>query len=48
VDGKIIMENRKLLTMGEEEIYHHSQKSAEKCLEQSGLKNVVMPKWPII
>jgi len=48
VDGKIIMENRRLLTMNEEEIYHHSQKSAEKCLEQSGLKNVVMPKWPIV
>lgn len=48
VNGKIIMEHRKLLTMDEEEIYHNAQKSAEKCLEQSGLKKVMMPKWPIV
>ena len=47
-NGRILMENRKTVTLDEEEIYLNAQESAERVLEKSGLKNVVMPKWPIV
>ena len=46
IDGKIIMEDRRVLTVNEEEILERCQKCAVGILERSGVE--VPGKWPIL
>jgi len=48
VDGKILMEGRRVLTLNEEEILAESQKAAESLAERAGLEKVVRSSWPIL
>ncbi|MBI2185373.1 MAG: amidohydrolase family protein, partial [Thaumarchaeota archaeon] len=47
VDGKVLMQGRKLLVADENEIIEKAQKSAEEVLVRSGFEKVVRPAWPI-
>jgi len=48
VDGKIIVQNRKVLTVDEEEVLEKAQKVTESLLERSGVVNEQIPwRWSI-
>jgi len=47
IDGKIVMKDRKLLTIDENEILNKAQKAAERVLEKAGLKDKLKSKWPL-
>lgn len=48
IDGKVIMENRKILTVNEEEILRKAQKAAERVIEKAGLTKKLSSKWHIL
>lgn len=48
VDGKIVMEERRLETMNEAEILDMAQKAAEKIVDRVGLQEVVKPDWKVV
>ena len=45
IDGKLIMENRKVLTVNEDEVLDRCQELAEQILKRSGV--AVPSKWPV-
>jgi 5-methylthioadenosine/S-adenosylhomocysteine deaminase len=46
-DGKIIMEEGRVLTLDETKILEEGQRRAEQIAERSGLWEKIKPKWPI-
>jgi len=47
VDGKVLVEEGKLMTMGEEEIIAEAQKRSREVVERAGLKESVKGRWPV-
>jgi cytosine/adenosine deaminase-related metal-dependent hydrolase len=45
IDGKIVMQNRKLLTLDEEAVVHEARRRAFEVMERSGLD--IKPNWPM-
>lgn len=48
VDGKIVMENRRVLTMDEESILKESQTAAENIARRAGIERLAFPRWPVL
>lgn len=46
VDGKLIMENRRVLTLNEEKILEEAQERARKVLQKANIE--IKEKWPIV
>jgi len=46
INGKVIMENRILKTIDEENVMHHANERSAKLLARAGLE--IAPKWPMI
>jgi hypothetical protein len=46
VDGKIVMKNRKLLTLDEEKIVEAAKEAGPKVDARIGLK--IGPRWPVV
>ncbi|MEQ9715686.1 MAG: amidohydrolase family protein, partial [Candidatus Asgardarchaeum sp.] len=44
INGEILMENKRILHMNEEEILKNAQKSLERILDRSG--KIIETKWP--
>jgi 5-methylthioadenosine/S-adenosylhomocysteine deaminase len=47
VDGRIIMEERRVLTMDEEAVLKESQAVAESLVRRAGLERLSAPRWPV-
>jgi 5-methylthioadenosine/S-adenosylhomocysteine deaminase len=47
VDGQIIMEGRRVLTMDEEAVLEESQAAAESIAQRAGLDRLAAPRWPV-
>ena len=47
IDGKIVMEKRKIITVNEEEILAKAQKAAERIVSKIGIDKKLKSKWPI-
>jgi len=47
VDGRIIMEERRVLTMDEEAVLKESQAVAESLVRRAGLERLTAPRWPV-
>lgn len=47
INGKLVMEGRKLLTFDENEIMEKALAAGRRLLKASGLETIVKPKWPI-
>ncbi len=47
VNGKILMENRKVTTLNEEKVLEESQEAAETIVARAGLDKKIKPRWPI-
>jgi 5-methylthioadenosine/S-adenosylhomocysteine deaminase len=45
IDGKVVMQNRKIETVDESEILSRAQKAAEEVAERAGLTAFTKPKW---
>jgi len=45
IDGKIVMENRKILTVDEEKILEEAEKRGHQVVEKAGIKPIIH--WPI-
>ncbi|MEX2134726.1 MAG: amidohydrolase [Acidimicrobiia bacterium] len=48
VDGKPLMEGRRVLTMDEDRIYGEIKRLAPMILAKTGLAHKVLPKWPVL
>jgi len=48
VDGKIVVEGGKLLTMNEEEVWREGMMHGHEVVERAGLSEKVKAKWPIL
>jgi cytosine/adenosine deaminase-related metal-dependent hydrolase len=48
VDGKILVEKGKLLTMDEEEVWREAEKRGREIVERAGLTKKVQAKWPVL
>jgi len=48
IDGRIVMRNRKVLTINEDELLNKAQKAAEKVIDKSGLLDKLKSKWAIV
>ncbi|KAI8388139.1 amidohydrolase [Radiomyces spectabilis] len=46
IDGELVVEKRKLLTMDEEEILREARKNADTLYARAGVKG--QPKWPVV
>jgi 5-methylthioadenosine/S-adenosylhomocysteine deaminase len=46
-DGRILMEEGRVLTLNEKEILEEGQRRAERIAEKSGLWDKIKPKWPV-
>ncbi len=46
IDGQVIMQGRKVLTMDEERILHEARERAQKVYERAGIE--IKPRWPVI
>ena len=47
VDGRVIMEGRRVLTMDEEAVLKESQVVAESIARRAGLEHLADPRWPV-
>ena len=47
VDGRIIMEERRVLTMDEDDVLKESQAVAESLVQRAGLERLSAPRWPV-
>jgi len=47
VDGRVLMQGRKVLVCDEEEVLEKAQNSAEEVLTRSGMQETVVPRWPV-
>jgi 5-methylthioadenosine/S-adenosylhomocysteine deaminase len=47
VDGRMIMEGRRVLTMDEEAVLAESQAVAESIARRAGLERLAAPRWPV-
>jgi 5-methylthioadenosine/S-adenosylhomocysteine deaminase len=47
VNGRIIMEGRRVLTMDEEAVLKESQRVAESLVRRAGLERLSAPRWPV-
>ena len=47
VDGRLIMEGRRVLTMDEEGVLRESQAVAESIARRAGLERLAAPRWPV-
>ena len=47
VDGKVLMKERRVLTMDEEDVLSKSQKTAERLIDRAGLDAKLKPAWPV-
>lgn len=47
VDGRLIMEGRRVLTMDEEGVLGESQAVAESIARRAGLERLAAPRWPV-
>jgi cytosine/adenosine deaminase-related metal-dependent hydrolase len=48
VDGKILVEKGKLLTMDEEEVWREAEKRGREIVERAGLTKKMQAKWPVL
>jgi len=48
VDGKVVMENRRVLTMDEKAVLSASQSAAEDIAHRSGVDKLAQPRWPVL
>jgi 5-methylthioadenosine/S-adenosylhomocysteine deaminase len=48
VDGKVVMENRRVLTMDEKAVLSASQSAAEDIARRSGVDKLAQPRWPVL
>ena len=47
VDGKILMQDRRVTVCDEQEVLERAQNSAEEVLSRSGMQDTVAPLWPV-
>jgi 5-methylthioadenosine/S-adenosylhomocysteine deaminase len=48
IDGKLVMQNRKVITLDEEAIIEESRRRFPEVVKRGGLDNVIGPRWPVI
>ncbi|WPG98720.1 Hypothetical protein R9X50_00151400 [Acrodontium crateriforme] len=48
VDGKLVVENGKLLTMDEEAVWQEAERRSKEVVARAGLTNEVGPRWPVV
>ena len=48
VDGKILMQGRKVLTLDEEKLLKQAQKAGERIAKAAKLTRLVQPRWPMV
>lgn len=48
VDGKMVVEKGKLLTMNEDEVWKEAERRAHDIVQRAGLKEKVKPRWPVL
>jgi cytosine/adenosine deaminase-related metal-dependent hydrolase len=48
VDGQIVVENGKLVTMNEEEVWKEAEKRGHEVVERAGLTEKVKARWPLV
>jgi cytosine/adenosine deaminase-related metal-dependent hydrolase len=48
VDGKVVVEKGRLVTMDEEEVWREADRRGQDVVERAGLKQKVKPKWPVL
>ena len=46
IDGKIVMEDRVVITLNEDEVLRHAKERGERLLERTEIK--IAPKWPLV
>lgn len=46
INGKIVMENRKFMTLDYDDVLEHAQKTAEKIVDRVGYQ--IKPAWPVV
>ena len=47
MDGKVLMRERRVLTMDEEDVLSKSQRTAERLIDRAGLDAKLKPAWPV-
>jgi cytosine/adenosine deaminase-related metal-dependent hydrolase len=48
VDGKVLVEGGKLMTMDEEEVWREADRRGHEVVERAGLTKKVQPRWPVV
>lgn len=48
VDGRVVMENRRILTVDEKAVLAKGQEVAEQVVERAGLGRFAVPAWPVL
>ena len=48
VDGKIVVEKGKLITMDEQEVWREAEKRGHEIVKRAGLGERLKPRWPVV